>query len=83
MVVAYVLLTVSPGSEKTISKLLSNMREVVEVSELYGEYDIIMKVMLTSLPELDTFLTDKIRSIADVHLTSTMIVAYEHKRGKG
>jgi DNA-binding Lrp family transcriptional regulator len=79
MVVAYVLLTVSPGAEKTVGKRLSSMKEVVEVSELYGEYDIIVKVKLSSLPELDTFLTDKIRSIGDVRLTSTMIVAYEHK----
>lgn len=79
-VVAYVLLTVTTASEKNVSKLLSNMKEVLEVSELYGEYDIIIKVELSSLPELDTFLTDKIRSIADVNLTSTMIVAYEHKR---
>jgi DNA-binding Lrp family transcriptional regulator len=81
-VIAFVLLTVATASEKNVSKLLSAMKEVLEVSELYGEYDIIIKVELSSLPELDTFLTDKIRSIADVNLTSTMIVAYEHKRGK-
>jgi DNA-binding Lrp family transcriptional regulator len=79
MPVAYVLLTVSPGSEKTIGKMLSKMKEVIEISELYGEYDILMKVELSSLPELDTFLTDKIRSISDIRLTSTLIVAYEHK----
>ena len=79
MVLAYVLVTVATGSEKIVSKVISNMEEVVEVSEIYGEYDIIMKIRLPSLPELDTFLTDRIRSIADVHLTSTMIVAREHK----
>jgi len=51
----------------------------VEVDELYGEYDVIMKVRVSSLAELDTFLTDKIRSIPDVYLTSTMIVANQHK----
>ena len=79
MVLAYVLVTVSTGSEKVVSKIMSDMEEVVEVNEIYGEYDIIMKIKMPSLPELDTFLTDRIRSIADVHLTSTMIVAREHK----
>jgi len=79
MVVAFVLVTLTPGSEKTVSKLLSDLKEVVEVDELYGEYDVIMKVRVSSLAELDTFLTDKIRSIPDVYLTSTMIVANQHK----
>ncbi len=82
MVVAYVMLTVSPHTERKVCKLLSSMSEIVEVNELYGEYDIIIKVRLSSLQELDTFLTDKIRSIGDVRLTSTMIVAYEHKAEK-
>lgn len=79
MVVAFVLVTLTPGSEKTVSRLISNLKEVVEVDELYGEYDVIMKVRVSSLAELDTFLTDKIRSIPDVYLTSTMIIANQHK----
>ncbi len=79
MVTAFVLITVSPGAEKPVSKLLSDMKEVVEVNELYGEYDIIVKAEMSSLEELDTFLTDKIRSIPDVKLTSTMLVSSKHK----
>jgi DNA-binding Lrp family transcriptional regulator len=82
MVDAYVLIAVSPGSEKRVSKLLSLMRGVVEVSELYGEYDIIIKARKDSLPELDTFLTDQIRSVSDVKLTSTMLVSFVHKKSK-
>lgn len=79
---AYVLIVVSPGSEKRISELLSRMKGVVEVNELYGEYDIIIKVRKDSLPELDTFLTDQIRSVSDVKLTSTMLISFEHKKPK-
>lgn len=79
---AYVLIVVSPGSEKRISKLLSRMKGVVEVNELYGEYDIIIKVRKDSLPELDTFLTDQIRSVSDVKLTSTMLISFAHKKSK-
>ena len=79
MVDAYVLIAVSPGSEKRISKQLAGLEGVVEVNELYGEYDIIIKVQKASLPELDTFLTDKIRNIPDVKLTSTMLISFTHK----
>lgn len=79
VVVAYVLITVATGSEKNVSKLFSQMREIIEVSEVYGEYDIIIKVQVAELPELDAFLTDKVRAISEVKLTSTMIIAYEHK----
>lgn len=79
MVDAYVLIVVSPGSEKKISKILSRLKGVVEVNELYGEYDIIIKVRKTKLPELDTFLTDHVRSIPDVKLTSTMLISFTHK----
>ena len=82
MVEAYVLIAVSPGSEKRISKRLADLGGVVEVNELYGEYDIIIKVQKGSLAELDTFLTDKIRSISDVKLTSTMLISFTHKRAK-
>lgn len=79
MVFAYVLIVVSPETEKIISKQLSEMEGVSEVCELYGEYDIIIKVKSASLQELDTFITDKIRSIEGVNLTSTMLVSFQHK----
>jgi len=79
MVIAYVLINVNAGSERAVCKRLSTMKEVVEVGELYGEYDIMMKVETSVLPELDTFLTEKVRSIPDVRLTSTMIVASQYK----
>lgn len=80
MVDAYVLIAVSPGSERRVSKLLSRLKGVVEVNELYGEYDIMIKVHKAELPELDTFLTDNIRSITDVKLTSTMLISFAHKK---
>ncbi len=82
MVFAYVLIVVSPGSERTTCTRLSKMKEVVEVNELYGEYDIIAKVSMASLPELDSFLTDKIRNLTDVKLTSTMLVSHQYKTSK-
>ncbi len=75
MAEAYVLLKVNPGDERNIVKLLSELPEVKDVNELYGEWDIIIKVAVKNLEELDPILSEKIRVIKGVQLTSTMIVA--------
>ena len=75
MAEAYVLLKVNPGDERNIVKLLSECPEVKDVNELYGEWDIIIKVTVKGIEELDPLLSDNIRVIKGVQLTSTMIVA--------
>ncbi len=75
MAEAYVLLKVNPGDERNIVKLLSELPEVKDVNELYGEWDIIIKVAVKNFEELDPLLSENIRVIKGVQLTSTMIVA--------
>ncbi|MEM2875736.1 MAG: Lrp/AsnC ligand binding domain-containing protein [Candidatus Bathyarchaeia archaeon] len=79
VVKAYILVTLTPGSERKVCKKIAENDEVAEISELYGEYDAILKVVVSDLKELDTFITDKVRSLPDVYLTSTMIVAKQYK----
>jgi len=76
---AYVLVTLESGSEREVCRKIAQFDEVVEVNELYGEYDVIIKVRLEKLPQLNAFLTEKLRAIPDVYLTSTMIVAEQYK----
>ena len=76
---AYVLFKVSSGAERDICRKISNLDEVLEASVIYGEYDLIAKVRVKDLSELETFLTEKIRAIPSVILTSTMIVAREYR----
>jgi len=76
---AYVLVTLESGSEREVCGKIAQFDEVVEVNELYGEYDVIIKVRVEKLPQLDAFLTEKLRAIPDVYLTSTMIVAEQYK----
>ena len=77
-VIAYILVTLQSGSEKDVCKKIANFKEVLEINELYGEYDAIIKVLVDNLSKLDEFLTGKLRSIPNIYLTSTMIVAEEH-----
>ena len=79
MVKAYILVKVQVGSERDIFNKLKKMSEVEDVNELYGEWDIIAKVKVNKLEDLDSLISDKIRAVKEIKETSTMIVA-EYKR---
>ena len=81
MVYGYILVTLKSGAERDVCEKVANFEEVVQVDELYGEYDAIAKVQVKDLADLDKFLTDKLRSLSDIFLTTTMIVAKEYKNG--
>jgi DNA-binding Lrp family transcriptional regulator len=75
MAEAYVLLKVTPGYERDIVKELKDIPEIKDIDELYGEWDIITKASVERIEELDALLSEKMRKIEGVTLTSTMIVA--------
>jgi len=76
---AYVLFKVSSGSERDICKKIVELDGVLEASVIYGEYDLVAKVSAQDLGQLEEFLTEKIRTMPSIVLTSTMIVAREYK----
>jgi len=77
-VLAYVLVTLNPGTEKDILKKIAYLDGVTRVSMMYGEYDAIIKVNTESLDQLNEFLTDKLRVLPDIFQTATLIVAKTH-----
>ena len=72
MVVAYVLFVVDPGSETKISSALMKKKEVKEVAVVYGEYDIVVKVEVDSMSDLQDFIIGS-RKYKEVKRTTTMI----------
>ena len=79
MVQAYVLFKVSSGSEREVCEKIAGFDEVLIVSIIYGEYDLLAKISVPSMEVLEEFLAEKIRKVPSVILTSTMIVAREYK----
>jgi DNA-binding Lrp family transcriptional regulator len=79
-VLAYVLVTLQSGSEKNVLKKVANFEEVIEVDLVYGEYDAIVKIQVDEMSQLDEFLTERLRVLPDIYLTTTMIVARQYKR---
>jgi DNA-binding Lrp family transcriptional regulator len=76
---AYILITVKSGSEREFLKEVSEFKEVVEANLVIGENDAVIKVKAEDVSQLDKFLTDKLRVLPDVFLTTTMIVTEEFK----
>jgi DNA-binding Lrp family transcriptional regulator len=75
MVLAFVLVTVRPGREKKVEERFSKMEEVLEIYKLFGEWDILIKVNVAGTEGLSAFITNKLRSIKDVKLSSTLVVS--------
>jgi DNA-binding Lrp family transcriptional regulator len=55
--------------------VVKDIPEIKDIDELYGEWDIITKASVETIEELDALLSEKMRKIEGVTLTSTMIVA--------
>jgi DNA-binding Lrp family transcriptional regulator len=74
MPTAYVLINCDLGSEEEIIRELKKMPGTVEVSGVYGVYDIIAKVTSDSMEKLRETITWHVRKIDKVRSTLTMIV---------
>ena len=79
---AYVLVTVKSGSERDFLKGISEFKEVIEANLVIGENDIVIKIDVTDIAHMDKFLTDKLRILPDVFLTTTMIITEQFKPKK-
>jgi DNA-binding Lrp family transcriptional regulator len=74
MPTAYVLINCDLGSEESIIGELKKLRETVEVSGVYGVYDIVAKVRSDTMEKLRETITWQVRKIDKVRSTLTMIV---------
>lgn len=74
MPTAYVLINCDLGSEDDIIRDLKKLPEAVEVSGVYGVYDIIAKIRSDTMDKLRETITWHVRKIDKVRSTLTMIV---------
>ncbi len=76
---AYVLFKVASGTEREVAKKLTELNEVIQVDVIFGEYDVVAKVMTKDLDALEGFVSEEIRTVPNVLVTSTMIISREYK----
>ena len=74
-ITAYVLLTVEIGREHDVVERISAMGENVEAKIVYGEYDVIVRVEIESLKNLERIVS-RIRRIPGVLKTITLISTF-------
>ena len=80
-VLAYVLFKVSSGTEREVAQKLIEFEEVRQADIIFGEYDVIAKLSTKDLDTLENFVSEKVRNVPNVLVTSTMIISREY-RGK-
>lgn len=70
---------VSSGTERNVARRLIEFNEVQQADIIFGEYDVVAKMLTTDLEALESFVSEKVRTVPDVLVTSTMIISREYK----
>jgi Lrp/AsnC family transcriptional regulator for asnA, asnC and gidA len=76
---AYIMINVKTGTEDEVCEKVLKFSEVEEAAAIYGEFDLILKVKTKDMNNLDRLIVDKLRSIPDILLTATMLIAKEYR----
>jgi DNA-binding Lrp family transcriptional regulator len=78
-ILAYVLFKVASGTEREVAQKITEFKEVKEADIVFGEYDVVASLTIDSLGKLEEFVSESIRNVPNVLVTSTMIISREYK----
>jgi DNA-binding Lrp family transcriptional regulator len=78
-VLAYLLFKVASGTEREVAQKMIEFSEVMQADVVFGEYDVIARMTTADLEKLQDFVSDKVRTVPNVLVTSTMIISKEYK----
>lgn len=70
---------VSSGTEREVAQKLIDFEEVMQADVIFGEYDVVAKLCTKDLDALEDFVSDHVRNVPNVLVTSTMIISREYK----
>jgi DNA-binding Lrp family transcriptional regulator len=72
MAVGYVLLNVVPGKEHDVYLSLKELENVADVTVLFGDYDLIVKLIADDLSAIATAVVESIRQIPGIIDSKTL-----------
>ncbi len=75
MIEAFVLVVVRPGTEEKVYNALAKEEKIKEIYRVYGEYDIILRVEVENIHELDRFHDEVLRKVKNIEMTETLIAS--------
>jgi DNA-binding Lrp family transcriptional regulator len=73
MIKAYVLVVTNPGETKNVVAAAKSIKGVKELHEVMGPYDIVLEIEVESLSDVPPILSDKIRTIAGIESTTSLV----------
>jgi len=76
MISAYILITMQPGKTDKAIKEMRSISNIVKISIIAGEYDIVVRAQVKNLEEL-LEVTDKLQVVEGISKTTTQIIEKE------
>ena len=76
MINAYILISMEPGNSEKAIKEMRKIDNIVKVSIVAGEYDIVVRTQVEALENL-LEVTEKIHTIKGVNKTTTQVIEKE------
>jgi len=76
MIAAYILIEMRPGSTDKAIEKMREIENIVKISVVAGEYDIVVRVHVKNLDSL-LKVTNKIQMIEGVRKTTTQVIEKE------
>jgi DNA-binding Lrp family transcriptional regulator len=73
MTIGFLLLTINENHTQNIYKQLNKSPNITEIYNLYGEYDLLMKINAETTEHLGRIIFDTIQSLEGITSTKTMI----------
>ena len=73
MIKIYVMVATEPGRTKAVVRALMEVREIREIHEVFGPYDVVLKIETGSLDEVPIILATKIRNIPGIERTTSLV----------
>lgn len=75
METAYVMINCEMGSEGEIVEGVKSLDSVKEVSGVFGNYDIVVKLECPNVEEISETIAKKIRQLGKIQCTTTLMCA--------
>ena len=73
MIKAYVLIVTDPVKTKEVYAQLQEIREIVEVHEVMGPYDIVCEIQVQDLTQIPPILGERVRRIQGIESTTSLV----------
>ena len=77
-ITVFILIQITGADQKEVLNQLMSFKEVEESAIVTGEYDMILRLRLESIPQLNTFILEKLRKVKGI-ANSTSMISLEYK----